>query len=146
MIPKTISIWLSHELCYGVYTNRIRWPGNDRNSRRLNCDFRMPRLPLIPKSASMPDRSATGAISLVRLKPRENQASLSKNGAEFLGVREKKLNSSLNSQNSGLVAAGERRILQGLLIEEEKKKVPWTALGSLNPVSTMKSKTILNAG
>jgi hypothetical protein len=82
----------------------------------------------------------------VRLKPRENQAALSKNGAEFLGVSEKNSNSSLNSQNSGLVAAGERRILQGLLVEEEKKKVPWTALGSLNPVSTMKNKTILNAG
>ena len=22
--PKTVSIWFSHELCFGVYTNRIR--------------------------------------------------------------------------------------------------------------------------
>jgi hypothetical protein len=86
-----------------------------------------------------------GAISLVRLKPREIQAALSKNGAEFLGVSEKNSNSSLNSQNLGLVAAGERPILQRLLIEEEKKKVPWTALGSLNPVNTMKNKPILDA-
>ena len=44
-MPNQISIWFSHELCLGVYANRIRWPGSLRNAARLAFDFSTPLLP-----------------------------------------------------------------------------------------------------
>src|SRR6516225_4108955 len=48
--PKITSIWFSHELCFGRYTNRIRWLVSDRNACRLATDFSTPRLPFLPRS------------------------------------------------------------------------------------------------
>src|SRR3954466_6293666 len=58
-VLNQISTWFSHELCLGVYTNRIRWPGSDRNSARLPCDFSTPRFPFSPRSSLIPQASAT---------------------------------------------------------------------------------------
>src|SRR5512133_3137005 len=33
--PNTTSIWFSHELCFGRYTNRMRWLVSDKNACRL---------------------------------------------------------------------------------------------------------------
>ena len=57
--PKTVSIWLSHELCLGVYTTRIRWLGSDRNACRLATDFSTPRTPFFPNATSIPQAVAT---------------------------------------------------------------------------------------
>src|SRR5262249_44277372 len=61
IIPKTISIWLSHELCLGVYTNRMRWLSSDRNSCRLRIDWSTPRLPFWPRSSGRPHRRVTNS-------------------------------------------------------------------------------------
>src|SRR5215831_18288282 len=45
IMPKTISIWLSHDVCFGKNTKRTRWPRSPRNSRRLACERSTPRLP-----------------------------------------------------------------------------------------------------
>src|ERR1700736_1598959 len=44
-IPKTISIWLSHDVCLGRYTKRMRWLLSARNFRRVSCDSSTPALP-----------------------------------------------------------------------------------------------------
>src|SRR4051794_17698407 len=49
--PKIVSIWFNHELCFGVYTNRIRWPGSDKNAWRVATDFNTPRPPFFPSVA-----------------------------------------------------------------------------------------------
>lgn len=58
-IPNQISIWFSHEQCFGVYTNRMRCAASDKNAARLSIDFSMPLLPFTPKSSVMPHNSAT---------------------------------------------------------------------------------------
>src|SRR5580704_4127223 len=45
MTPNTVSTWFSHELCLGRYTNRTWWCSSLRNSRRVDCDFKIPALP-----------------------------------------------------------------------------------------------------
>src|SRR3982750_2016615 len=50
--PKIVSIWFSHELCFGRYTNRIRRPGSDRNACRLATAFSTPRTPFLPRAAA----------------------------------------------------------------------------------------------
>src|SRR3954452_6423599 len=57
--PKITSIWFSHELCFGRYTNRIRWLDSDKNACRLATDFSTPRTPFWPRSASTAHASAT---------------------------------------------------------------------------------------
>src|SRR6266508_2044270 len=54
-----ISIWLSHEVCLGVYTNRMRCPWSLRKAARIFWDFNTPFWPLTPRSASMPQVWAT---------------------------------------------------------------------------------------
>src|SRR4051795_710070 len=48
--PKITSIWFSHELCFGRYTNRIRWLDSDKNACRLAPDFSIPRTPFLPSA------------------------------------------------------------------------------------------------
>src|SRR5260370_42017813 len=48
-IPKTISIWLSHDVCLGRYTKGMRWLLSARNSRRVSCDSSTPALPFFPQ-------------------------------------------------------------------------------------------------
>ena len=48
--PKITSIWFSHELCFGRYTNRIRWLDSDKNACRLATDFSTPRTPFLPSA------------------------------------------------------------------------------------------------
>src|SRR5215469_545989 len=45
MTPKTISIWFSHDVCFGKNTKRMRWLLSDKNSLRLSCDRRTPCRP-----------------------------------------------------------------------------------------------------
>ena len=59
IIPKIVSIWFSHELCLGVYTNRIRWLFSDKNACRLATDFSTPRTPFFPNGCSIPHAWAT---------------------------------------------------------------------------------------
>src|SRR5271165_5946323 len=59
IIPKITSIWFSHELCLGVYTNRIRWLRSDKNACRLATDFSTPRTPFFPNGCSIPHALAT---------------------------------------------------------------------------------------
>ena len=59
IIPKIVSIWFSHELCLGVYTNRIRWLLSDKNACRLATDFSTPRTPFFPNGWSIPHAWAT---------------------------------------------------------------------------------------
>src|SRR3954452_18665096 len=63
-ILNQISTWLSHEVCFGVYTNRMRWLGSDRNAARLGCDFSPPCLPLTPNSSWTPQVWATHTTRL----------------------------------------------------------------------------------
>ena len=42
--PKTISIWLSQDVCLGRYTKRMRWPRSDKNSCRVACERWTPAL------------------------------------------------------------------------------------------------------
>src|SRR5262245_59571825 len=49
IMPKTTSIWFSHDVCFGKYTKRMRWPRSPRNSRRVACDRSTPRLPFFPQ-------------------------------------------------------------------------------------------------
>jgi hypothetical protein len=58
-LPKIVSIWFSHELCFGRYTNRIRWLNSDKNACRLATDFRIPRVPFLPKSFGTSQALAT---------------------------------------------------------------------------------------
>lgn len=72
MIPNQISIRFIHELCFGVYTNRIRWRGSCRNSARLSIFFKIPHFPFFPGSLSIPQASETnrtGASDLWVLSP-----------------------------------------------------------------------------
>src|SRR5262249_31074575 len=62
--PKTDSIWFSHELCFGVYTNRIRWLFSDRNACRLATDLRIPRTVFLPNGSSIPHALATYRTSI----------------------------------------------------------------------------------
>src|SRR3954449_10450469 len=62
--PKITSIWFSHELCLGRYTNRIRWLDSDKNACRLATDFRTPRLPFLPTSFETSHASATSFTRL----------------------------------------------------------------------------------
>src|SRR6516162_1704514 len=48
-MPKTISIWFSHDVCFGKYTKRTRWPRSCRKVRRLSCEISTPRLPFFPQ-------------------------------------------------------------------------------------------------
>src|SRR3954463_16827623 len=57
--PKITSIWFSHELCLGRYTNRIRWLDSDKNACRLATDFSTPRPPFLPRAVPDPHASAT---------------------------------------------------------------------------------------
>src|SRR3954452_10264027 len=59
-----ISIWFSHELCLGVYANRIRWLGSLKNSARLACDFSTPPFSFCPRSSSIPHACATYSTRL----------------------------------------------------------------------------------
>src|SRR5271166_3177345 len=59
IIPKITSIWFSHELCLGVYTNRIRWLRSDKKACRLATDFKIPRTPFLPNFSSIPHTLAT---------------------------------------------------------------------------------------
>src|SRR5437868_11701064 len=59
IIPKITSIWFSHELCLGVYTNRMRWLRSDKNVCRLATDFSTPRDPFFPNPCSIPHALAT---------------------------------------------------------------------------------------
>jgi len=43
-----ISTWFSHDVGFGVNTNRIRRPGSVRNARRLATDFSTPDFPFAP--------------------------------------------------------------------------------------------------
>src|SRR5215470_18778478 len=45
IMPKTISIWFSHDVCFGKNTKRMRWLRSPRNARRLACERSTPRLP-----------------------------------------------------------------------------------------------------
>src|SRR6516164_11234331 len=45
IMPKTISIWFSHDVCFGKNTKRMRWPRSLRNCRRMACERSTPRLP-----------------------------------------------------------------------------------------------------
>ena len=63
MIPNQISIRFIHELCFGVYTNRIRWRGSCRNSARLSIFFKIPHFPFFPGSLSIPQASETNRTS-----------------------------------------------------------------------------------
>ena len=62
--PKTTSIWFSHELCFGRYTNRIRWLGRDKNACRLAIDFNTPRTPFWPRAVGTSHDSATSFTRL----------------------------------------------------------------------------------
>ena len=57
--PKTVSIWFSHELCFGVYTNRIRWPSSDRNACRLATVLSTPRTFFFPNGPAIRHAWAT---------------------------------------------------------------------------------------
>src|SRR3954464_3027216 len=57
--PKITSIWFSHELGLGRYTNRIRRPDSDKNACRLATDFSTPRTPFLPRSSGPPHSPAT---------------------------------------------------------------------------------------
>src|SRR5229473_3491804 len=43
--PNTISIWLSHDVCLGKNTKRMRCLRSAKNARRLSCERSTPRLP-----------------------------------------------------------------------------------------------------
>src|SRR6266567_3143520 len=43
--PNTISIWLSHDVCFGRNTKRMRWLRSSRNFLRLSCERSTPCLP-----------------------------------------------------------------------------------------------------
>ena len=43
--PNTISIWFSHDVCFGKNTKRTRWLFSDRNSLRLSSECNTPRWP-----------------------------------------------------------------------------------------------------
>src|ERR1700736_2185148 len=62
--PKITSIWFSHELCFGRYTNRIRWLDSDTNACRLATDFSTPRVPFLPKSLGTSHAWATSFTKL----------------------------------------------------------------------------------
>src|SRR5258708_4627544 len=62
--PKITSIWFSHELCFGRYTNRIRWPDSDKNACRLATDFSTPRAPFLRRSLGTSHASATSFTKL----------------------------------------------------------------------------------
>src|SRR6476469_3881855 len=62
--PKITSIWFSHELCFGRYTNRIRWLDSDKNACRLATDFSTPRTPFLPRAVSTSHASATSFTKL----------------------------------------------------------------------------------
>src|SRR5919204_1844467 len=49
IMPKTISIWFSHDVCFGKNTKRTPWLCSLRNSRRLACERSTPRLPFFPQ-------------------------------------------------------------------------------------------------
>src|SRR5262249_56950918 len=49
ILPKTISIWFSHDVCFGKNTKRMRWLRVCRNARRLSCERSTPRLPFFPQ-------------------------------------------------------------------------------------------------
>src|SRR3954453_21087621 len=70
--PKTVSIWFSHELCFGRYTNRIRRPGSDQNACRLATDFSTPRTPFLPRSVPTSHASATSFTNLLSAHLRGN--------------------------------------------------------------------------
>jgi hypothetical protein len=65
--PKTDSIWFNHELCFGVYTNRIRWLFSDKNACRLATDLRIPRTFVLPNGSSTPHALATNRTSISEL-------------------------------------------------------------------------------
>src|SRR3954464_1958486 len=62
--PNTTSIWFSHEVCFGKYTNRIRWLDSDKNACRLATDFSNPRTPLPPRPVGTSHASATSFTKL----------------------------------------------------------------------------------
>src|SRR4051794_3795665 len=62
--PKITSIWFSHELCFGRYTNRIRWLDSDKNACRLATDFSTPRAPFLPRAVGTWHASATSFTKL----------------------------------------------------------------------------------
>src|SRR3954463_708603 len=62
--PKITSIWFSHELCFGRYTNRIRWLDSDKNACRLATDFSTPRTPFLPSPVGTSHASATSFTKL----------------------------------------------------------------------------------
>src|SRR5262245_28192723 len=49
IMPKTISIWFSHDVCFGKNTKRMRWLRVCRKVRRLSCERSTPRLPFFPQ-------------------------------------------------------------------------------------------------
>lgn len=53
------SIWLSHEQCLRVYTNRTRCPGSPRHAARLGRVARMPCWPFSPNAPFRPHAAAT---------------------------------------------------------------------------------------
>src|SRR3974377_124357 len=64
IIPKTASIWFSHELCLGVYPNRLRWLRSDKSARRLATDLSTPLDPFFPNSSLTPHFLATNFTRL----------------------------------------------------------------------------------
>ncbi len=58
-ILNQISIWFSHEPCFGVYTNRMRWVGSLRKAARVGIDRRMPALSFTPRSPGYASWAAT---------------------------------------------------------------------------------------
>src|SRR3954465_9906618 len=54
-----ISIWFSHDVCFGTYTKRIRWLAFVRNAFRVATDFRTPLFPFTPRPSDTPHASAT---------------------------------------------------------------------------------------
>ena len=56
IIPKIVSIWFSHELCLGVYTNRIRWLFSDQERLPARYRFQHPTHSLLPQRLLDPAR------------------------------------------------------------------------------------------
>src|SRR3982750_1809495 len=62
--PKITSIWFSHELCFGRYTNRIRWPDPHKNPCPPPPHFSPPRVPFRPRFVAIPHPPAPSFTKL----------------------------------------------------------------------------------
>ena len=51
-IENQISIWLSHDACFGVKWNTMRWLASRRNASRLAIEASTPDLPFSPRSSA----------------------------------------------------------------------------------------------